>query len=159
MNLPNEILTLLWSIFPITEIRFSIPMAISVYKLSVSSAIFWSVAGNILSTFFLLWWLDPIVNFFISKAQWIKTLALWLFARTRDKAAKKYVKYGQWVLIVFVAIPLPGTGAWSGAVIAYLFDIPKGRALVLISLGIIFSAILVTLATLGVTSSLNFLNY
>jgi len=54
-----------------------------------------------------------------------------------------------------VGIPLPGTGAWTGTLIAYLFDIPKNQAFILITIGIILSGVLVTLATIGVINSLS----
>ncbi|MBU1130689.1 small multi-drug export protein [Patescibacteria group bacterium] len=158
MELPKELLTILLAILPITEIRASIPIAISIYGLSPAAAFFWSVIGNIITTFFLLWCLSPAVNFLTKQDRWIKRLIDWIFQRTRDKAVKKYLKYGQWALILFVAIPLPGTGAWTGALIAFLFDIPKGRALVLITVGILLAATLVTLVTLGTISSINFFN-
>lgn len=159
MDLPKEILTLLLALLPITEIRAAIPIAISVYGLSPAWAFFWSISGNIVTTFFLLWFLGPVVGFLVKQAQWIAKVIDWVFQRTRDKAIKKYIKYGQWALVLFVAVPLPGTGAWTGALIAFLFDIPKWRALALISLGIILSGIFVTLATLGVIGSLNILKY
>lgn len=158
MELPKEILTMLLALFPITEIRASIPVAITAYGLSPASAFFWSVIGNIITTVFLVWWLGPVVDFFVKKAEWIKKSVDWIFERTRDRAMKKYVKYGQWALILFVAIPFPGTGAWTGALIAFLFNIPKWRSLILISIGIILSGLIVSFATLGVIKSLYFFN-
>lgn len=157
MDLPKEILTMLLALLPITEIRVSIPIAISLYGLTPASAFFWSIIGNIVTTFFLLWWLGPVVDFFVKQAKWIEKIINWLFQRTRDRAIKKYVKYGQWALILFVGIPLPGTGAWTGALIAFLFDIPKWRALGLITLGILLSGVLVTFTTIGIINIFIFL--
>ena len=155
MDFSQEIWTMLLAILPVTEIRASIPIAMTVYGLSVASAFFWSVLGNILITYPLLSWLPPLADFFSRKEKFIARAMHWIFERTRDRAVKKYLKYGKWALVIFVGIPLPGTGAWTGALIAYLLDIPKAQAFWLISAGIMIAGVLVALATLGVITSVN----
>ena len=155
MDLTKEIYTMLLAILPITEIRASIPIALTIYGLSAISAFFWSVIGNVITTYFLLKWLAPLVDFFAKRDKFVARLMTWVFERTRDRAVKKYIKYGKWALIIFVGIPLPGTGAWTGTLIAYLFDIPKNQAFILITIGILLSGVLVTLATIGVINSLS----
>lgn len=76
----------------------------------------------------------------------------WLFARTRHKFTGQYEKWGELALVIFVAIPLPMTGVWTGSVAAFLFGIPKKRALILVSLGAFIAGIIVTVMTLGVVS-------
>ena len=152
MNLPPEILTILLSALPIGEIRASIPVAIVVYKMSVFQAVLWSLLGSFIGSYLLLKFIDPAVKLLSKHIGFLERFFNWIFEKTRDRAVKKYTKYGQWALILFVAVPLPGSGFWTGAIIAYLFDIPKNRALLLIITGLILCAVLVVLATLGIFS-------
>ena len=76
----------------------------------------------------------------------------WFCPRPRHKFTGKYQRWGELALVIFVAIPLPMTGAWTGSVAAFIFGIPKKRSLTLISLGIMIAGVIVTLATLGIIS-------
>jgi uncharacterized membrane protein len=76
----------------------------------------------------------------------------WLFSRTRHKFFGKYEVWGDLALVIFVAIPLPMTGAWTGAVAAFLFGIDKKKSLFLVTLGAMMAGVIVTLATLGATA-------
>ena len=67
-----------------------------------------------------------------------------LFERTRRKHSKKFEKWGALALITFVAIPLPITGGWSGALAAFVFGIPFKKALPLIFSGVIIAGVIVT---------------
>ena len=70
----------------------------------------------------------------------------WLFARTRKKVKGKLEKYGVAGLILFVAVPLPVTGAWTGCAAAHVFGIPLRKALPAVMLGILMAGVVVTLA-------------
>ena len=78
----------------------------------------------------------------------------WLFERTRKKTKDKIEKYGDLALIIFVAIPLPNTGAWTGTLAAWLFGIPMKRALLNIFYGVLIAGVIVTMITSGL---INFL--
>jgi uncharacterized membrane protein len=80
----------------------------------------------------------------------------WLFERTRKKLEKKYEVYAEVALAVFVAIPLPLTGAWSGAVAAFIFDIPYRKALFWIFVGVLGAGVAVT-AVVALASPNSFL--
>ena len=149
-NFPPEIATMLLSIFPVTEIRASIPIALEVYGMSIPAAVFWSLVGNIATAFLLIILIGPITGWLGEKSKGLKKCFDWIFERTRRKFYNKHVKYGDAALILFVAIPLPGTGVWTGAVAAWLFGVRIKKAFVLISLGAFISAVIVTLVTLGV---------
>ena len=69
----------------------------------------------------------------------------WLFAKTRKRANDKIKKYEHLGLLVFVAIPLPFTGAWTGALIAYLFDLNFYKSLITIFIGVIIAATIITI--------------
>jgi uncharacterized membrane protein len=81
----------------------------------------------------------------------------WLFARTRKKANRRIRKYEYLGLFLFVAVPLPFTGAWTGALIAYLFDLKFSRSLVAIFVGIIVAAAIMIILTLYINWTLTYL--
>lgn len=148
-NLPPEIAVMVLAMIPITELRASIPVALTVFDLSIPAAYFWSVIGDFIPMVFILWLLGPISKYLMRKSQIMKKFFGWLFTRTRRKIEKKYLAYGEITLMLFVAIPLPFTGSWTGAVGAWLFGIPKKQALIFITLGILIAGLLVTILSLG----------
>jgi uncharacterized membrane protein len=147
-GVPPEFATMLIATIPIAELRVALPLSLIVYKLPLFSAFFWSVFGNILPVFFLVWLLGPIVNFLMKHFGFAEKFFGWWFKNVRRKFEKNSLKYGiELGLVIFVAIPLPLTGAWSGAVASFLFDIPPRRALFLIFCGVVAAGIIVTLMT------------
>lgn len=149
-NFPPQLATLLLAVVPITEIRASIPIALEIYHLSIFSAVFWSVIGNAATAAIILWLLGPISKFLRQRMNIFDRFFIWLFARTRRKFYQKHQKYGNLALILFVAIPLPGTGCWTGSLAAWLFGAPLKKAFLMVTIGILISAFIVTLVTLGV---------
>jgi uncharacterized membrane protein len=148
-QLPHEIATLLIALIPIGELRASIPIGILVYDLPWWSVYIFSVIGNMLPVFFLLWWLEPVYKFFDKRSAWLHRFFEWVFTRTRRKLAAKVAKHGWWALMLFVMIPLPITGAWTGSAGAFIFGIKYKKALLSIFLGVLISGVIVTLITLG----------
>jgi len=149
-NLPPEAATVLVAMIPIAELRVALPVAILIYKMSFWTAMFWSVLGNMLPIFFIVYLLKPVADFLIKHWGLAKRFFDWWFSRVRRKFEGGALKYGiNLALVVFVAIPLPLTGAWSGAVAAFLFGIPPRRALILITLGVIIAGIIVAAITAG----------
>jgi uncharacterized membrane protein len=149
---PPEIATLLIAMLPIAELRGSIPIALTVYDLPIASAYFFSVLGNVIPAIFLLWLLGPVSGYLTERFKWANKFFNWLFARTRHKFTGKYERWGYLALTIFVAIPLPVTGVWTGTVAAFLFGIPKKTSFILITLGAMIAGIVVTSATLGLIS-------
>lgn len=149
---PPEIATLLIAMLPVAELRGSIPIALAVYNLPVWSAYLFSVIGNVIPAIFILWLLGPISGYLVKKFVWAQKFFDWLFERTRHKFIGKYERWGYLALTVFVAIPLPVTGVWTGCVAAFLFGIPKKTSLALVTLGALIAGVVVSLATLGVIS-------
>ncbi len=149
-GLPPQLITYIVGMIPIFELRGAIPLAISYFHLSIASAFFWAVLGNISIMLPVAFLLDWGVEFVTKHFSWGKKFFDWLFARTHRKAHKHIEKYGDWGLFLLVAIPLPMTGGWTGVLAAFLFDIDKKKALPIISAGIITAGIIVTLLTIGV---------
>jgi len=147
--MPKEILTLLISMIPVGELRSSIPIAINVYGLSVFSAFFFSVLGNILIALFLLLTLEPVSRFLDDHFYWLNRFFAWLFERTRKKHSQKFENWGALALITFVAIPLPMTGVWSGCLAAFVFGIHFKKSFPSVVIGALIAGIVVTLISLG----------
>ncbi|HUT22659.1 MAG TPA: small multi-drug export protein [Candidatus Bipolaricaulota bacterium] len=140
------------SMIPFTELRAALPIALLGYKLPVWEAIVFSIAGNMIPAVIILFSLDWLSDFLAARINWYKKFQTWLFERTARKFEGKYRKYGRVALLIFVGIPLPLTGAWTGAIAAFIFGFKKKWALLFIFLGLIMSAIIVTLLSLGVIS-------
>lgn len=151
---PKELATLLIAMMPIGELRVSIPIAINVYHLSIFSSFIWSTIGNSLAVALILWLLEPFSSFLSRHFKVFSRFFSWLFSRTRKKHSKRFERWGAFALVTFVAIPLPLTGGWTGALAAFVFGIPFGKAFPLITLGILIAGAIVTFVTLGASFSL-----
>lgn len=149
-NLPPELATFLIAMIPIGELRAAIPFAHTYTNLSTLSIYVWAVLGNIFPIIFILLGLEKVSNFLRKHSKFADRFFVWLFKRTRHKLQGSYEKWGEIALALFVAIPLPITGAWTGAAAAYVFGIPKKRAFGFITLGVLISGIIVTLITKGI---------
>jgi uncharacterized membrane protein len=147
-----ELKTILLALTPLNELRGTIPVAMTLWDLSPLKAFIFAVIGNMVPIFFLLWALPRLTDLLRNKNPWLEKFFLWLFERTRRKFYKNYSLYGDLGLLIFVAIPLPFTGAWTGAIAAFVFGIPYWRAFGLIFGGVIIAGLIVTLATMGLTS-------
>ncbi len=147
---PPEIATILIAMIPIGELRGAIPVALGAFDMSPLSAYIYSVIGNIIPVFFLLWWLDPVSKWLMRKSKFFNRFFTWLFDRTRKKHTKRFERWGTLALITFVAIPLPITGAWTGSVAAFVFGVPFRKALPLIFIGVLIAGVVVELLSLGV---------
>jgi uncharacterized membrane protein len=156
-GMPNEVITLLIAMLPIAELRGAIPWALATAPygggLSWQTAYFYAVVGNFIPIIPILLLIDPVSN-------WLRRFKIfdrffnWLFTRTRRKAQKNIEKYQAFGLAIFVAIPLPVTGAWTGALAAFVFGIKFPKAVISILAGILIAGVVVTLASLGVISFL-----
>lgn len=151
-SLPPQLAIVLIALIPIAELRVSIPVALGYYNMSIPEAIFWSVLADIIVAATIIYSLDFVYKKFSGKLKIIDRFFFWLFGRTRKKFFHKYEVFGSLALMIFVAIPLPITGAWTGSLAAWLFEVPKTKALLYISLGVIISAGIVTLLSLGAFS-------
>lgn len=130
---------------PVGELRVALPVAIVVYNLSWFWAYFISVIGSMIPVIFLLLFLKPVSQWLSEKFGICKSFFNWLFEKTREKSNYRIEKYGVIALITFVAIPLPFTGAWTGSIIAFLFNIPFKKAFPLIFLGVSISGVIMLL--------------
>lgn len=134
---------------PITELRGSIPLGF-ILGLPAESTFIYALIGNIIPCFLILWVLEPISKFLSRHIAFFEKFFDKLYKRTHDKHKDAIEKYGPIFLIIFVAIPLPGSGAWTGSLIAFLFGIKYWKALSFIFIGLLIAATLITMAAMGV---------
>ena len=154
-NIPEPLIVLILSMIPIGELRGSIPVGILEYNLSIPVVYFISVIGNLVPIVFILLFLDKIDIWLRKRSKKFATFLDWLYKRTYKRGGKQFKKWGAIALVAFVAIPLPITGAWSGAVLALLFNVPFKKALSLIAIGVIISGVIVTILTITAREILN----
>lgn len=140
--------TFLWACTPLLELRASIPLGYLRYGLSIYESVMISVGGIVLTSILLIYLLPVIVRWGEKNWKFLHQVLQKIFEKTRAKHRHKISLLGEIALITFVIIPLPGSGAWSGVLIAYLFGIPPKKAVLLITTGLILSGILIALITL-----------
>ncbi|HOX54220.1 MAG TPA: small multi-drug export protein [Candidatus Omnitrophota bacterium] len=148
MAITNEAYIILTAAAPVVELRGSIPLGLYLLGMENFLKVFLlSVFGNFLPIIPVLLLLSPVSEklrrFFI----WRRFFD-WFFEHTRKKAdlIEKYEALG---LMLFVAVPLPGTGIWAGAVAATLFKIRFRYAVLAITLGMFIAGVLVSLVCFG----------
>lgn len=141
------LMTFLVSMVPIIELRGALPMATGA-GLDWRIAIVVAIIGNLVPVPFIIMfirkifaWMRKQNNFFGKVVEKLENKA---FSK-RDTIDK----YGPWGLWLFVAIPLPGTGAWTGALIAAMLDIPLKKSFPAIATGVITAGIIVAFVSYG----------
>ncbi len=156
-SVPHWLSTILLSATPISELRGAIPIAIGVYGMDPVETYILAVIGNMLPVIPLLLFLDP-VSTYLRRFKIGDMFFSWLFTRTHHKHSERFEKYGTFALTIFVAIPLPVTGAWTGCAAAFVFGIKFRHALLAISAGIMIAGVIVTAFTLGGISIIDLLS-
>ena len=146
--LHTAMVTFFVSMVPVLELRGAIPMGVA-GGLSPLAAMIIAVIGNMVPIPFLILFTRRIFNWLKTKGK-IRILVEKLENRAEEKSevVKKYAGIG---LCILVAIPLPGTGAWTGALVAALMDLRLKRALPVITLGVLIAGFIITTLTYGVT--------
>ena len=145
----ESLITFIISMLPVVELRLAIPMGVSL-GLPVWKAAIISVIGNLLPAPFIIAFIRVVMEWLRGKSKIMQRFVAWLERKGSGPKADRVRKYEFWGLLVLVAIPLPGTGAWTGALISALLDIRLKRALPPIALGVLIAAVIVSLATMGV---------
>lgn len=155
MGIP-ELLTFITAAAPISEIRGAIPLALG-FHLPPTHAFGWALAGNFLVTIPLYIVLRYGSDWLRARSAYFDRFFVWLFSRTRERHSAKFsLETSHFLralaLCIFVAIPLPLTGAWTGVLAAFLFGIPPRYAFPAIFLGIAIAGGIVLAISLGVIS-------
>lgn len=143
---------------PIGELRLAIPLGLGQYELHWLPVYIVAVIGNMIPPILIILYLPKIAEFLSKRSKNFENFFEWLFDRTRKKTHKQIEKYGPLGLMLFVAIPLPNTGAWTGSLAAWLFGVEQKTALKYIFLGVLIAGVIVTLLTLGITNGVEHMN-
>lgn len=152
MNFFNKIAgkvitTFLISMVPVIELRGAIPIGYT-SGLNIWIAVFVSIVGNLIPVPFIIIFTRKIFALIRKIAPKFDGLVTRLEKRAQNKS-DIVKKYSFWGLFLLVAIPLPGTGAWTGALVAAMLDMRLKRALPAITLGVIAAGIVVAFITCG----------
>ena len=143
----KAIMTFLMSMVPVIELRGAIPFGI-VSGLSVPLTFILAVVGNLLPIPILVVFTRKVFEWLRTKSEKLNNLVCKLEAKA-DKNKALVEKSEFWGLMILVAIPLPGTGAWTGALVAAMLNMRLKRAMPAIIVGVIVAGIIVTVITCG----------
>lgn len=152
----KELCVFFCSMIPIIELRGGIPMG-EALGLPLWKSFLISVAGNMVPVPFILLFIKKILQFMShSKIKLFNKVANFLYSKA-EKNRAKIEKYSFWGVALFVGIPLPVTGAWTGSLVAALIDMKFWKALLSAFLGVLMAAVIVSLIVSGIFSFLGFL--
>lgn len=146
--LHSILMTFLVSMVPVLELRGAIPIGVA-GGLTPLAAMAIAIVGNLVPIPFLIVFTRQVFNWLKTKGR-IRILVEKLESRAAEKS-QIVQKYAWWGLCILVAIPLPGTGAWTGALVAAVLDMRLKRAMPAIVVGVILAGFIVTCLTYGVT--------
>lgn len=146
-GVPPELIIFLISMIPILELRGGL-IAAALLKVSIFKAIPICIVGNLIPLPFILWLITPIFD-------WMKTTKLFrpMVEKLEEKSMAKsnrIKKYEFIGLLLFVGIPLPGTGGWTGSLIAALLDFKFKKAISAICCGLILATTIMCVITYGI---------
>ncbi len=141
------IMTFLISMVPVIELRGAIPIATGA-GLSPWVAIPTAIVGNLLPIPFIILFIKKIFAWMRKISPKLNKVVDKMEAKA-EKNKEKVLKYAFWGLVLFVAIPLPGTGAWTGALVAAMLDMPLKKAFPSIVLGVLGAGIIISFVSYG----------
>lgn len=148
----GELLTILLGMLPISEVRGAIPTAILAFGFPPLKAYLLAIVGNLLPIAPLFLFLKYSIGILMQRSYWANRFFSWLFSRTRRIHGDHFhsFRWAPLALFLFVAIPLPFTGAWSGVVAAVVFGIPFWWSFAMTALGVLAAGGIITaLVSLG----------
>jgi uncharacterized membrane protein len=147
-GLPHELIVFLISATPVIEVRGAVPIALLYFELPAAKTLLFCIIGSILPVF-------PILLFLKYATEWSRKVAvfdrffIWLFNRTRSKS--KIIQEFELVgLTLFVAIPFPGTGVWTGTIAAYLLGLPWLPTFICATIGTTIASLIMWAASAGI---------
>ena len=152
----KELCVFFCSMIPIIELRGAIPMG-AAFNATLGGMPFWltyilSVAGNMLPIPFILLFIKKMIKWMsASKVKFFNKVANFLLNKV-EKKRDKIEKYSFWGVCLFVALPLPVTGAWTGSLVAAMIDMKFWKALLSCLLGVMIAGVIMTVVSYGVAA-------
>ncbi len=147
----KEVVIFIISMIPILELRGGL-LAASLLQVPITTAIPICIIGNIIPIPFILLFIKQIFKW-LKKVKFLRRFIEKLENRAMSKS-DNIKKYEFWGLVLFVGIPLPGTGAWTGSLIAALLDVDFKKAILAELLGIIIATVIMSIVSYGLLGAL-----
>ena len=147
------IIAMLWSISPLGEAKVGIPYGIY-HDANIYLVFITCFAANVLVFPIMIFFLEEI-NHLLLRFNFYKRSAIFVARRAKTGSGKQIQKYGFWGLMLFVMIPLPGTGVYAGSIASYIFKIEKKQAFIANTIGIFFSSLIVWVAAIASAKGLS----
>lgn len=146
-GLPKELIVGIAAALPVSEVRGSVPIGLTL-GLSPLKVIIISIIASLLPVFPILWFLNTLTEK-VRTIKFFDKFFEWLFKRTRTRSSivERFEVLG---LAIFVSIPFPTTGVWTGCVAAYLFGLPWGHTFLATAVGTSIASLIMLVASLGV---------
>ena len=142
-GIPDWLVVFIISLCPVLECRLGMFTAISLLHMNPFFGFIISFLGNILPIPFILLLINKIFEW-LKKVPFINKPIYWLEEKTLKKR-DKIDKYGDWGLLIFVAIPLPGTGGWTGALLASLLHLDRKKSFGVICIGVFIAGLIISI--------------
>ena len=144
--LGKRIIVFIISLMPILELRGGL-LAASLLGLDPVSSYIIAVIGNVIPIPFILWFMGTILKWMKTRKR-LKKISDWIDKKV-EKNREKIEKFGFWGLVLFVGIPLPGTGAWTGCLVASVLEMDKKKSFIAAMIGVFMASIIMMLISFG----------
>lgn len=152
------LVTFIVSLIPIIELRGAIPIGVFTFHVTYLEAFIIAVIGNCIPIYFIVKYIGPLFDFF-GKFKPFKIIIDWATEKATKKIneSERIQKYTFLALFLFVAIPLPGTGAWTGSLIANFLKLPPKKAFPPLALGVLTAGVIILTGTAIAQGGINYL--
>lgn len=147
----KEIVVFIISLMPILELRGGL-IAAALLDLGMFPSYIISIIGNVIPVPFILWFMSSILKWMRNSKHFAK-IAKWLDGKV-EKNKAQIEKFGFWGLVLFVGIPLPGTGAWTGCLIASVLEMDRKKSFLAAMIGIFMASIIMMILSFGLLKNI-----
>ena len=150
-SFPPQLAVLMCAMIPIIELRGAIPLG-CVLGLPFWQTFIIAIIGNLIPSPFILLFIHKIISW-LKRFKFTKKMAIWAETRAEVKSEKRE-NLSFMGLAIFVAVPLPGTGAWTGSLVANFLGIRFKKSILAVTLGVLVAAVVVTCVSYGIASAI-----
>lgn len=153
LPLGKQLAVFVISLMPILELRGGL-IAAALLNLPPLESYAIAIVANLIPIPFIIYLIETVIyKMQDSKVKIFQSFAVWIYKKV-DKNKSSIEKYGFWGLVIFVGIPLPGTGAWTGALVAAMLNMDRKKALAAITLGVFMASMIMMFLSFGILGSL-----